>query len=88
MYAHMTRRRFTSRQAAAVAAVLHVDFDAVGFQLEDLRLGMEVELEHGARNPLTNVTNDDPVLTGKLALAHLMGCPDYYVHLAMAGHGV
>ena len=42
---------------------------------------MDVELEHGSINQLTNVTNDDPILTGKIALAHLNEFPDYYIRL-------
>ena len=42
---------------------------------------MEVELEHGLHDLLTNVTDDDPVVTGKIALAHLNEFPDYYVRL-------
>ena len=44
-------------------------------------MGMGVELEHGLRNPVTNVTNDDSVMTGKIALAHLNEFPDYYTRL-------
>ena len=44
-------------------------------------MGMDVELEHGTENSLTNVTNDDPLLTGKIALAHLNEFPDYYTRL-------
>ena len=44
---------------------------------------MEVELEHGARDPETNVTNDDPLITGKIAWAHLREFPDYYDRLAV-----
>jgi hypothetical protein len=43
---------------------------------------MDVELEHGRRDPQTNVTNDDPLTTGKIALAHLRELPDYYTRLA------
>jgi len=42
---------------------------------------MDVELEHGTIDPLTNVTNDDPLMTGKIALAHLNEFPDYYDRL-------
>jgi hypothetical protein len=42
---------------------------------------MDVELEHGVHDPLTNVTGDDPILTGKIALAHLHEFPDYYTRL-------
>jgi uncharacterized Fe-S cluster-containing radical SAM superfamily enzyme len=45
-------------------------------------MGMDVELEHGLRDPATNVTNDDPLTTGKIALAHLIEFPDYYTRLA------
>jgi hypothetical protein len=45
-------------------------------------MGMDVELEHGLRDPATNVTNDDPLTTGKIALAHLTEFPDYYTRLA------
>ena len=44
-------------------------------------MGLNVELEHGTKFPNTNVTNDDPILTGKIALAHLMEFPDYYTRL-------
>ena len=42
---------------------------------------MNVELEHGRRDPRTNVTDDDPVVTAKIALAHLNEFPDYYSRL-------
>jgi hypothetical protein len=45
-------------------------------------MGLEVELEHGLRDPRTNVTGDDPILTGKIAWAHLNEFPDYYTRLA------
>jgi hypothetical protein len=44
-------------------------------------MGMDVELEHGTENSVTNVTNDDPLLTGKITLAHLNEFPDYYTRL-------
>jgi hypothetical protein len=45
-------------------------------------MGLDVELEHGLHDRVTNVTDDDPVLTGKIALAHLNELPDYYTRLA------
>ncbi len=51
------------------------------FDVDQFKIGMEVELEHGTANPLTNVTNDDLVTTGKIALAHLNELPDYYTRL-------
>ena len=52
------------------------NFDAV--QLAD---GMNVELEHGLYDPATNVTDDDELVTMKIALAHLNEFPDYYIRL-------
>ena len=48
------------------------------FSIKDLLVGLNIELEHGSVNPLTNVTNDDLIMTGKIALAHLMEYPNYY----------
>jgi len=75
-----TTAGFTSEQVAALAAQLGVSSEV---DLEQLRIGMEVELEHGRRDPLTNVTDDDPLLTAKIALAHLRELPDYYTRLAV-----
>jgi len=72
---------FTKEQAAAVAAEIGLDFQGVSFDVEQFRRGMEVELEHGSRDPQTNVTNDDPMVTGKIAWAHLREFPDYYDRL-------
>lgn len=81
MVAHSIRRSLTSDQAAAVVEMLAVDLADEGIELEAFRKGMEVELEHGSRDPRTNVTDDDPILTGKIALAHLRELPDYYDRL-------
>lgn len=51
------------------------------FGVDQFRRGMDVELEHGLRDPLTNVTDDDMMTTGKIALAHLNEFPDYYDRL-------
>jgi len=75
-----TTASFSRDDVAALAAELGV---ADEVDLEQLRFGMEVELEHGRRDPLTNVTDDDPLLTAKIALAHLRELPDYYVRLAV-----
>jgi hypothetical protein len=53
-----------------------------GTVFKELPLGLEVELEHGARDTQTNVTNDDALITGKIALAHLKEFPDYYTRLS------
>ena len=73
---------FTAEEAAGVAADIGIDFDQEGFDLEQFRMGMDVELEHGFADEATNVTNDDPTFTGKIALAHLREFPDYYTRLA------
>ncbi len=51
---------------------------------EEFRVGLEVELEHGTRFKDANVTNNHPVLTGKIVLAHLKEAMDYYERLEVA----
>lgn len=75
------RTRFSIEHAKAVAAELGIDFSTVAFDLDQFRRGMDIELEHGRRDPETNVTNDDPVATGRIALAHLREIADYYDRL-------
>jgi hypothetical protein len=72
--------RFTAEEALAVGKKLGIDWK--DFDLEQFRMGMDVELEHGLRDPETNVTGDDVVTTGKIAWAHLREFPDYYSRLA------
>ncbi|MGZ4148814.1 MAG: DUF5661 family protein [Actinomycetota bacterium] len=76
------RSGFGAEEAAAIAAQLGIDFAGEPFDLDQFRRGMDVELEHGRRDPATNVTNDDPLTTGRIALAHLKEIPDYYDRLA------
>lgn len=66
----------TEEQAKEVANKLNVNFDL--FPIEDFITGLNIELEHGKVNSITNVTNDDLILTGKIALAHLNEFPNYY----------
>jgi hypothetical protein len=77
------KRSFTSDEALAVATELGIDFEALRFDLEQFRMGMDVELEHGPRGPETYVSGNDPIITGKSALAHLTEFPDYYTRLAV-----
>lgn len=70
---------FTWEEAREVGEALGVDWTR--FNVEQFRMGMDVELEHGRRDPETNVTDDDPLTTGKIALAHLNEFPDYYTRL-------
>ena len=59
-----------------VASILNIKFDK--FTIEDLLEGINVELEHGLINPETNITNNDLIMTAKIALAHLNEFPNYY----------
>ncbi len=70
---------FTSDEAKKIGEVLGVDWSK--WDVEQFRMGMDVELEHGNVDPHTNVTDNDPLLTGKIALAHLNEIPDYYTRL-------
>jgi hypothetical protein len=72
-------QRFSVEDARRVGAALGIDWQQV--DVEQFRRGMEVELEHGSRDPETNVTNDDLPATGKIAWAHLKEYPDYYTRL-------
>ena len=73
------KRQISPDEAKQVGATLGLDWKKV--DPEQFRRGLEVELEHGARDPETNVTNDDLALTGKIAWAHLKEFPDYYTRL-------
>lgn len=77
-----SREGFTAEEAHRAAEVIGVDWHSAPFDVEQLRIGMDVELEHGLHDPQTNVTDDDPVFTAKIALAHLNEFPDYYTRLA------
>ena len=77
------KRYFTKDQARAIATELGIDFKALGCDLEQFRMGLGVELEHGPRDLETDVSADDPIVTGKIALAHLTEFPDYYTRLAV-----
>lgn len=72
---------FSESEALKIAIKLKIDFARVKFNLLDFTKGMNVELEHGKISKKTNVTNDNPLLTGKIALAHLNEFPDYYKRL-------
>lgn len=74
------KAKFTAEVAKEIGERLGIDWSR--FDVEQFRMGMDVELEHGTRDPKTNVTNDDPLTTGKIALAHLNEFPDYYTRLA------
>lgn len=73
------KKHFTAEEAKNIGEKLGIDWSK--FDIEQYRMGMDVELEHGIRDPHTNVTNDDSLTTGKIALAHLNEFPDYYTRL-------
>jgi hypothetical protein len=73
---------FTAEEARRIGEDIGIDWSSAPFDVEQFRMGMDVELEHGLHDLLTNVTDSDPVVTGKIALAHLNEFPDYYTRLA------
>ncbi|WP_404478405.1 DUF5661 family protein [Novosphingobium sp. BL-52-GroH] len=75
----MAEHIFTREEAIAIGDRLAVDWSR--YDVEQFRLGLGVELEHGIENPATNVTNDDLDVTAKIAIAHLNDLPDYYTRL-------
>ncbi len=76
------KNAFTTAQAEAVAAEIGLDFADQRFDVDQFRMGLEVELEHGDEDARTNVTGNDPAATAKIAWAHLNEFPDYYTRLA------
>ena len=76
-----SRKSFTPEEARRIGAEIGIDWDTAPFDVEEFRSGMDVELEHGLHDVLTNVTDDDPQVTAKIALAHLNEFPDYYTRL-------
>ena len=74
-----TKEHFTAEEAKRIGEGLGINWNK--FDVEQYRMGLDVELEHGLVDPQTNVTNDDPIVTGKIALAHLNEFPDYYTRL-------
>jgi hypothetical protein len=77
-----THAPFTLDEARAAGEQIGIDWDGSSFGLEQFRRGMDVELEHGTSDPGTNVTDDDVIMTAKIARAHLNEFPDYYTRLA------
>ena len=76
-----SRQGFSSEEAREIGEAIGVDWSTVPFDVEQFRAGLDVELEHGRHDPATDVTADDPHVTGKIALAHLNEFPDYYTRL-------
>ena len=74
-------RSFSGEQARAIGEMIGIDWESAPYDVEQFRKGLGVELEHGRRDPETNVTDDDEVTTGKIARAHLNEFADYYTRL-------
>lgn len=74
-------KEFSKDEAAAIALLLGIDFARQRFDLNQFWMGVNVELEHGKRDKETDITSDDPIITGKITLAHLNEFPDYYTRL-------
>ena len=77
----MSGKSFTVEEARQVGGRIGIDWATAPFDVDQFRRGMDVELEHGLHDAATNVTGDDPLVTGKIALAHLNEFPDYYSRL-------
>ncbi len=73
------KKHFTIQQALEIGGKLGIEWTRI--PVEQFRMGLDVELEHGLHDPSTNVTGNDPILTGKIALAHLNEFADYYTRL-------
>lgn len=73
-------KTFNQSDAKRIGKVLHINWKEIN--LSEFTRGLNVELEHGSKNPQTNVTGNDGKLTGEIALAHLKEIPDYYTRLA------
>jgi len=73
------KKHITEEEAREIGERLGIKWDK--FDVGQYRRGMEVELEHGLHDPATNVTDDDLLVTGKIALAHLNEFSDYYIRL-------
>ena len=75
------RSEFTAGEARLAGEQIGIDWTASPFDVEQFRIGMNIELEHGLHDLFTNVSDDDPRITAKIALAHLNEFPDYYTRL-------
>lgn len=75
-----TNQQFTTDDAKRIGDQLGIDWTR--YDVDQFRMGLDVELEHGSHDPETDVTGNDPVTTGKIAYAHLKEFPDYYTRLA------
>ena len=77
------KAHFSADEARVAGERIGIDWLTSPFDVEQFRMGMDVELEHGTRDAETNVTNDEETVTAKIARAHLNEFPDYYTRLAI-----
>lgn len=75
----LDKKHFTTGQAREIGDKLGIDWNRLS--VEQFHMGLNVELEHGLHDPATDVTGNDPILTGKIALAHINEFADYYTRL-------
>ncbi len=89
-----SREPFTRDEARQIGEQIGIDWSSAPFDVDQFQAGMNVELEHGLHDSSTNVTDDNPLVTGKIALAHLNEFADYYTRLegmeeqAKRDHGI
>ena len=77
----MEQRSFSAQEARDIGERIGIDWQRSRFDVEQFGMGLDVELEHGRRDPATNVSDDDELTPGKIAWAHLNEFPDYYTRL-------
>ena len=75
------RHSITEKQAKKLSGIFAINHDVVPF--DEWIYGLNVELEHGRINPLTNITNDDLIMTAKITACHMMEYHEYYKYLKM-----
>ena len=75
------QQKFSEADARAIGERIGIDWQTSRFDVEQFRMGLDVELEHGRHDAATNVSDDDEDTTGKIAWAHLNEFPDYYTRL-------
>ena len=73
------KKEFLYEEAKSIGEQIGIDFSQI--DVEEFRIGLGVELEHGLRDKDTDITHDDFQITGKIAWAHLKEIPDYYTRL-------
>lgn len=77
-------KEFSYEEARTIGEKIGINFSEI--DVEQFRLGLGVELEHGLKDTETDITHDDLSETGKIAWAHLKEIPDYYTRLSKMEH--